>query len=200
MKLVSSYHCQQTALDKFEVSSLTGESGRYGDRTYEVTANVVEGTYSCECCKFERDGMLCCHIISTMQHKRITQVPSRYILQRWTFNADESLCAHGTQEMMAPAKEMSRESKEQMRYVTMSTGLNAIAKDASKDIDYTRLVDRHMKEIRREWTALKKRKEEAAKQKQNVTAPVTTAPRPSKIPQNRSPTSQQVPTGSIPST
>jgi len=31
----------------------------YGTRTFRVTASKLESLYSCMCCKFERDGVLC---------------------------------------------------------------------------------------------------------------------------------------------
>ena len=31
----------------------------YGTQTFRVTASKLESLYSCMCCKFERDGVLC---------------------------------------------------------------------------------------------------------------------------------------------
>jgi len=56
----------------------------YGTRTFRVTSSRVEGLYSCTCCKFERDGVLCCHILKVFDALAVREVPDRYILPRWS--------------------------------------------------------------------------------------------------------------------
>ena len=56
----------------------------YGTQTFRVTSSRVEGLYSCTCCKFERDGVLCCHILKVFDALAVRNVPNQYILTRWS--------------------------------------------------------------------------------------------------------------------
>ena len=56
----------------------------YGKRTFRVSANSVDGLYSCDCCKFQRDGVLCCHILKVFDALAVREVPCHYILPRWS--------------------------------------------------------------------------------------------------------------------
>ncbi|KAM0823600.1 hypothetical protein ACQ4PT_070767 [Festuca glaucescens] len=55
----------------------------YGKKSYMVEANLEAETYSCECCRFSRDGLLCCHILRVMvQLGAIDYIPEKDILYR----------------------------------------------------------------------------------------------------------------------
>lgn len=56
----------------------------YGTRTFRVKANKADGLYSCVCSKFQRDGVLCCHIMKVFDALAVHTIPERYILPRWT--------------------------------------------------------------------------------------------------------------------
>ncbi|RLN23090.1 hypothetical protein C2845_PM07G03630 [Panicum miliaceum] len=56
----------------------------YGERTFRVSANSVGGLYSCDCCKFQREGVLCCHILKVFDAVAVREVPGHYILPRWS--------------------------------------------------------------------------------------------------------------------
>ena len=66
MKVKSAYRCDALDDGTFKVSSVRGIIPKYGDRVYHVQANMVEETYSCSCCKFDRDGLLCAHVLRVM--------------------------------------------------------------------------------------------------------------------------------------
>ena len=59
----------------------------YGKRNYLVTAIEEEESYCCECSKFDRDGILCCHIMRVMVRMGVKLIPESYILKRWTQQA-----------------------------------------------------------------------------------------------------------------
>ncbi|CAL5038381.1 unnamed protein product [Urochloa decumbens] len=67
----------------------------YGKREYLVTAIEGDNSYFCECSKFDRDGILCCHIIKIMTRFGVKTIPDRYVLRRWTQKAveDSEKCA-----------------------------------------------------------------------------------------------------------
>ncbi|XP_077222020.1 protein FAR1-RELATED SEQUENCE 9-like [Tasmannia lanceolata] len=52
---------------------------------YEEFKEGVKAT--CACAKFEIEGILCRHILRIMNLKRLTSIPARYILHRWTIGA-----------------------------------------------------------------------------------------------------------------
>ncbi|XP_044363080.1 protein FAR1-RELATED SEQUENCE 4-like [Triticum aestivum] len=39
--------------------------------------------YSCICCKFEKDGILCSHILKVMLHLEVDKIPYKYIIDKW---------------------------------------------------------------------------------------------------------------------
>ncbi|KQK16660.2 hypothetical protein BRADI_1g29812v3 [Brachypodium distachyon] len=65
----------------FEAISMTGHSGQYGARTFRLAADIEAGMYSCECCKFDRDGIVCCHILRVMQQEGEMPENSRKLMR-----------------------------------------------------------------------------------------------------------------------
>ncbi|XP_024310413.1 uncharacterized protein LOC104585121 [Brachypodium distachyon] len=61
LQMTSSYHSMRTGVNTYETMSMTGNSGQYGSRTYKLAVDMEADMYSCECCKFDRDGIMCCH-------------------------------------------------------------------------------------------------------------------------------------------
>ncbi|KAH7522412.1 hypothetical protein FEM48_Zijuj07G0135700 [Ziziphus jujuba var. spinosa] len=53
-----------------------------------VTIGVSNLSVACSCQMFEFEGLLCRHILRVFQILDIKEVPSRYILHRWTKNAE----------------------------------------------------------------------------------------------------------------
>ena len=47
----------------------------HGKRTYLVTALEEEGSYYCECSKFDRDGIICCHIMKILTRLGVKAIP-----------------------------------------------------------------------------------------------------------------------------
>jgi hypothetical protein len=58
----------------------------YRQRTYVVQVESVKEEYTCICCKFQKDGLLCSHILKVMLHQNIAKIPEKYILDRWRKN------------------------------------------------------------------------------------------------------------------
>ena len=59
----TSYKLTRTSENMYLVEPNGGPVRNYGSRAFIVAANVLDRTYNCECCKFERDGILCCHVL-----------------------------------------------------------------------------------------------------------------------------------------
>lgn len=99
-------------------------------RNYEVQAYFAEGLCYCQCCKFERDGILCCHILKVMDVYGIKEVLSCYILKRWTWDAEEALGPHGEQGLHLMQEDMPTRSMSVIRNALMKKNFTKIADDA----------------------------------------------------------------------
>ena len=68
----------------FKVCTLMGMSDSEPEdpdkgRNYFVKALVNEGEYYCECCKYEWDGIVCCHILKIMEMDAVMHFPRHFI-------------------------------------------------------------------------------------------------------------------------
>ena len=54
-------------------------------RRYLVMANLTYGMeeFTCVCGKFDKDGILCSHILKVIIEERLTKILEQYILNRW---------------------------------------------------------------------------------------------------------------------
>ena len=69
----------------FEVFPIQGSVFGYGMRAYIVQVDVPNEMWNCQCCKIEKDGILCCHVLKVMSCLgQVTKIPDRYILARWS--------------------------------------------------------------------------------------------------------------------
>ncbi|CAM0150013.1 unnamed protein product [Urochloa decumbens] len=97
----------------------------YGKREYLVTAIEGDNSYFCECSKFDRDGILCCHILKIMTRKTL-----------W--------------------------------FSVLSTSFAELAAEGCLSNERYTIMQRHIKEMRSEISAIKERKK-AKKQKMSNT-------------------------------
>ncbi|KAL8105212.1 protein FAR1-RELATED SEQUENCE 7-like [Apium graveolens] len=58
-----------------------------GDERNTVAVNASNLNISCSCKMFECEGILCRHALKVFQIMNVRELPSRYILHRWTKNA-----------------------------------------------------------------------------------------------------------------
>ncbi|KAJ0978291.1 hypothetical protein J5N97_013765 [Dioscorea zingiberensis] len=59
-----------------------------------VTYSYLDGTISCSCKKIESVGILCAHALKVLNLNNIFQIPSQYILKRWTKDAKVGIICH----------------------------------------------------------------------------------------------------------
>ncbi|CAM0877137.1 unnamed protein product [Alopecurus aequalis] len=53
------------------------------NKEYVVHVDLAKEEYSCICCKFDKDGLLCSHILKVMLHLDIAEIPEKYFIDRW---------------------------------------------------------------------------------------------------------------------
>ncbi|EAZ01211.1 hypothetical protein OsI_23236 [Oryza sativa Indica Group] len=60
------------------------DSAKHGEHGFLVKFDPNEIKVSCSCKKFEFVGILCRHALKVLDHNNIKELPSEYILKRWT--------------------------------------------------------------------------------------------------------------------
>ena len=55
---------------------------------HAVTFSASNRSSSCSCQMFEHEGVLCRHILKVFNLLDVRELPSRYILHRWTKNTE----------------------------------------------------------------------------------------------------------------
>ncbi|CAL0334635.1 unnamed protein product [Lupinus luteus] len=78
----------------YEEGSLRRYLVRKGGNDMEkhiITFNASNLVISCSCQMFEYEGVLCRHALRVLQILELREVPSRYILHRWTRNAEDGV-------------------------------------------------------------------------------------------------------------
>ena len=78
------YAAYQVDERTFKVCTLMGMSDSEPEdpdkgRNYFVRASINEGEYYRECCKYERGGIVCCHILKIMEMHAVTHLPRHFI-------------------------------------------------------------------------------------------------------------------------
>ena len=88
------------------------DEGWRKDYVYHVYLNEEEFEVKCSCRRFEFRGILCRHVLSVLTHKKIKEVPSQYILDRWRKNVKRKhnfiRCTYGGMEDTPVAKRFDK--------------------------------------------------------------------------------------------
>ncbi|PIA47416.1 hypothetical protein AQUCO_01400230v1 [Aquilegia coerulea] len=66
---------------------LVGKIGDEDDEMSVVIFDLLDNNASCSCHMFELEGMLCRHMLKVFQEINVVEIPTKYILKRWTMNA-----------------------------------------------------------------------------------------------------------------
>ncbi|KAL3618588.1 hypothetical protein CASFOL_037670 [Castilleja foliolosa] len=69
--------------------------GDASNSTFDVVYDSTKDSYTCSCKKYVRMGLLCCHIFFLFKDKKVTAIPDKYILSRWTKNAIRNVSLSG---------------------------------------------------------------------------------------------------------
>ncbi|KAM0898664.1 hypothetical protein ACQ4PT_021821 [Festuca glaucescens] len=150
-ELIGRYNVQPQGNNFYQLVPNNEKCYPYGGRFYMVNANG--GHYNCECCKFERDGLLCCHVLKVFTHIGVDAIPERYILRRWTQDALETV----VQKNVPPTDDvMPEESRQKLRFANLSTKLVNLAKQGSASDQHDAIARRHIREMTTEFAQLNK--------------------------------------------
>ena len=176
----------------FKVCSILGMSDSEPEdpdkgRNYFVTASIGEGEYYCQCCKFERDGIVCCHILKVMDLNAVTRMPRHFIRQRWNWDADDALAPQTSNAVLAVHDERPESTMEAVRHVVLTKNYAELIDEACKSDETARVEEKYRKALKRELDEIKKRKAEEALHR---------FPRTSSVPSSTGPSSENSEIGS----
>ncbi|CAN6234665.1 unnamed protein product [Urochloa humidicola] len=150
----------------------------YGKRDYLVTAIEEEESYFCECSKFDRDGILCCHVMKILTRFGVKTIPERYILKRWTQKAVEAAAQNcdGDTHVRADfiARGMSLNNKKTLWFTNLSTSFADLAVEGCVSNEIYTPVQNHIKAMRSEINEIKKRKKASRQKRRNNSVSIPT--------------------------
>jgi hypothetical protein len=146
-ELIGRYNVQVLAANMYYLVPNNLRCYPYGGRSYMVNANG-ENNYNCECCKFQRDGLLCCHVLKVFTHIGVDMIPEKYIMRRWTQQAivSEPMPTEPVLDVVMP-----EQSQQKIRFANLSTSFVQIAKVGSESDQAEAIARRHIKEMKVEF-------------------------------------------------
>lgn len=128
----------------------------YGKRSYVVTAIEEEGSYYCECSKFDRDGIICCHIMKILTRLGVKTIPDRYVKKRWTKEAVTNTEV-GHEEADFIARGMPLHNERTLWFSNLSVAFADLAAEGSCSNEAYSMMQEHIKIMRSAVNEIKKR-------------------------------------------
>ncbi|XP_044394926.1 protein FAR1-RELATED SEQUENCE 9 [Triticum aestivum] len=84
------------------------ENPEFDRNAFEVFVDPVSNTFICQCAKFARDRLLCCHIFRLFTQLGINEIPAQYIVPRWTDKFKEEKAKQYTEKCLEKADSTAR--------------------------------------------------------------------------------------------
>ncbi|XP_077252721.1 protein FAR1-RELATED SEQUENCE 5-like [Tasmannia lanceolata] len=69
---------------EYNVGIMTDDKKKYLRVLFDSSNDVIA---TCQCAKFEREGIVCRYILHVMDRKQVPTIPKRYLLKRWSIDA-----------------------------------------------------------------------------------------------------------------
>ncbi|XP_044444894.1 protein FAR1-RELATED SEQUENCE 5-like [Triticum aestivum] len=128
IKFVLNLHVEEVERNvKYEVykTPMLAEKD-FRTRRFVVIVNLQQQLFSCICGKFQKDGIVCCHVLRVLSHLNMSVLPEKYYIDRWRpkntkdirdirFNVPLELTA----------------GSQHLRYTLLSNRLNEMASDGA---------------------------------------------------------------------
>jgi hypothetical protein len=73
--------------------------------------------YNCQCCKINRDGILCCHVLKVMTS---IGAPDHYIFRRWCQHPPDIVVSDAMAQEKPTGKKLSPKDMKLLRYGNLS--------------------------------------------------------------------------------
>lgn len=82
------FNCGMSEMQKRDGADIyTVTDTNYGSKTWQVDYSLENEDMTCTCCLFQRLGLLCRHILWLLRNKNAKEIPTKYIVHRWTKEA-----------------------------------------------------------------------------------------------------------------
>ncbi|XP_011626980.1 protein FAR1-RELATED SEQUENCE 7 [Amborella trichopoda] len=87
-ELIKSTNCfYETITEDAYITTFKLVEHGFGTASHLVTFDASEVKVSCSCHKYDKFGILCGHVLRVFSLKHVVELPSHYILKRWTMEA-----------------------------------------------------------------------------------------------------------------
>ena len=96
------------------------------NKAFLVHDDLSAETYDCVCKKFQRDSMLCGHILRVIIQLNVYVIPEKYMFHRWTLRG----CEHSL--VPLKARNIDETSSRKLRYMRVCKRSVAVAAEAYK--------------------------------------------------------------------
>ncbi|KAK1686125.1 hypothetical protein QYE76_046973 [Lolium multiflorum] len=181
LRKITSYNVRDIGVTEqgsiHEVFPIQGSVRGYGRRSYRVDADVANGIYNCECCKINRDGILCCHAMKVMSHVgMVTKYPEHYILPRWCLPPPDIVAPRDERQEKPVGQKLSRKDMRLLRYGNLCSDFAKLAVGLAASEKTNEIAERHMRAMEKEMADLKKANADALKKRKSANHPVNTNP------------------------
>ncbi|XP_051221820.1 protein FAR1-RELATED SEQUENCE 5-like [Lolium perenne] len=167
LRKITSYNARDCGGGVFEVFPVQGTVYGYGRRTYVVDVDLENLMYNCQCCKFYKDGILCCHIMKVMSYiGEVREIPEHYTLPRWSLPPPD-IVPSIVEPVQRKTGKMSRKDMRLLRYGNLCNDFSKLAVGLAVSEKTKEIADKHMIAMRKELAALKKANADALKRRKN---------------------------------
>ncbi|KAK1573031.1 hypothetical protein QYE76_017573 [Lolium multiflorum] len=179
LRKITSYNVRDIGVTEqgsiHEVFPIQGSVRGYGRRSYRVDADVANGIYNCECCKINRDGILCCHAMKVMSHLgMVTKYPEHYILPRWCLPPPDIVAPRDERQERPVGQKLSRKDMRLLRYGNLCSDFAKLAVGLAASEKTNEIAERHMRAMEKEMADLKKANADALKKRKSAKHAVNT--------------------------
>uniref|UniRef100_A0A0A9T3X6 Protein FAR1-RELATED SEQUENCE n=1 Tax=Arundo donax TaxID=35708 RepID=A0A0A9T3X6_ARUDO len=99
--------------------------------SFVIQVDREESNFECVCAKYDRDGILCCHVLRLFTQLGINEIPAKYIKDRWTQKWKEEVLKKQKQIQLEKGSDGKGQSA--IRYAMMMTKTADICAALSKD-------------------------------------------------------------------
>jgi len=125
------------------------EDAEFPNDSFTIEVDMKIKTFNCICSKFERDGILCCHVLRLFTQFGINEIPEHYIKQRWTkkFREQElqKLCIEKTG---------STASQNSLRYAMLMNRMAETCASVSKDPNQSQIFLEELERIQQKMSSM----------------------------------------------
>jgi hypothetical protein len=132
-----------------------------------VETDIDNDIYNYQCCKFNKDGILCCHVLKVMTYLgTVRRIPEHYLLARWSKSPPDIVVptAETVQQPVSGTK-LSRKDMRMLRYGNLCSDFAKLAVDFASSEKTKEIIEAHMKAMVKDLAAMKKASADASKRR-----------------------------------